>query len=57
MHCPVCTAEDVIEIHHVLPDDTEVTFFSCHACEEKWWGADGDSLPLEEVLRRATSAR
>lgn len=53
MHCPVCQAVDVIEIHHVLPDTTEVTFFSCHSCEERWWN-DGDrSLTLEEVLRRS----
>ena len=55
MHCPICSAADVIEIHHLLPDSTEVTFFSCHGCEEKWWGADGSSLPLSEVLRRAGS--
>lgn len=53
MRCPICTADDVIEIHHVLGDETEVTFFSCHACEEKWWGADGANVPLAEVLRRA----
>lgn len=52
MQCPVCPADDVIEIHHVLPDDTEVTFFSCHKCEEKWWNEGGERLPLEEVLRR-----
>lgn len=56
MHCPVCTTSDVIEIHHVLPDDTEVTFFSCHSCEERWWDANGTNLPLEEVLRRAARA-
>jgi hypothetical protein len=53
MHCPVCRAVDVIEINHVLPDATEVTFFSCHGCEERWWDEAGRNLPLEEVLRRA----
>ncbi len=53
MHCPTCKRTDVIEIQHTLPDATEVTFFSCHHCEEKWWnGADGQ-IDLTEVLARS----
>ena len=53
MHCPTCRRTDVSEIQHTLPDATEVTFFSCHHCEEKWWnGADGQ-IDLTEVLARS----
>lgn len=50
MHCPKCGVQDVIEIEHRLPDGTEVHFYSCHKCEEKWWDKDGEHLPLAEVL-------
>lgn len=50
MDCPQCHARDVIEIKHRLPDDTEVHFFSCHRCEEKWWDRDGDQVELGQIL-------
>ena len=50
MHCPQCAATDVIEIKQKLPDGSEVQFFSCHACEEKWWNRDGEAIDLREVL-------
>ena len=36
-----------------LPDETEVHFYSCHKCEEKWWNRDGKQLSLSEVLELA----
>ena len=27
MECPVCSTQDVIEIHHRLPDGSEVSFW------------------------------
>ena len=50
MNCPQCGITDVIEIQHTLPDDTEVIFFSCHRCEEKWWDRSGETMELREVL-------
>ncbi|HEX6946801.1 MAG TPA: hypothetical protein VF246_05585 [Acidimicrobiia bacterium] len=37
-------------IDHVLPDGTEVKFFWCHSCEEKWWNRDGVNIDITEVL-------
>ncbi len=51
MQCPSCGVEDVIEIHHKLPDGTKVDFFSCHRCDERWWDREGQSIDLAEVLR------
>lgn len=53
MRCPVCAAADVIQIEQKLPDGTEVTFFSCHKCEEKWWDRAGEALSLAQVLELA----
>jgi transposase-like protein len=57
MDCPQCGAADVIEIKHRLPDDSEVQFFSCHRCEEKWWDRFGDQLNLREILELVRKAR
>jgi hypothetical protein len=40
----------VIEIEHVLPDGTQVYFFACHNCEEKWWNRDGEDIDISQVL-------
>ncbi len=50
MDCPRCRHNDVIEIEHTLPDGTEVHFFWCHNCEEKWWNRDGEELDISQVL-------
>ncbi len=50
MDCPQCGVVDVIEIKHRLPDGSEVQFFSCHKCEEKWWDRSGDQINLTQVL-------
>lgn len=57
MQCPRCHVEDVIEIHQKLPDGTEIDFFSCHRCEERWWDRAGTEIPLSEVLEMARRAR
>ena len=53
MHCPNCDARDVIQIQQKLSGDTEVHFYSCHKCEEKWWDKDGEPVSLSEVLELA----
>jgi hypothetical protein len=50
MNCPQCSKPDVIEIEHVLPDGTEVFFFACHNCEERWWNRDGVEIDITQVL-------
>lgn len=57
MDCPTCGTRDVIEIRHVLPDEIEVHFFSCHKCEEKWWDRDGQTVELRDVLDLARKTR
>ncbi len=57
MECPRCHVEDVIEIHQKLSDGTEVDFFSCHKCDERWWDRDGHEIQLAEVLELARKAR
>ena len=57
MDCPQCGINDVIEIKHRLPDGTEVQFFSCHRCEEKWWDRAGQPIDLRQVLELVRKAR
>ena len=57
MKCPRCKVDDVIEIHQKLPDGTEVDFFSCHKCDERWWDRDGKEIALADVLRMARRPR
>lgn len=56
MDCPQCGAHDMIEIRHRVGDDVELTFFSCHRCEERWWDREGQQLPLRDVLELARKA-
>ncbi|MDR9451179.1 MAG: hypothetical protein RI637_08180 [Acidimicrobiia bacterium] len=57
MHCPNCGARDVIQIQQKLPDETEIHFYSCHKCEEKWWNRDGEQMSLSDVLELARKQR
>lgn len=57
MECPSCHVTDVIEIHQKLPDGTEIDFFSCHKCDERWWDRQGREINLAEVLELARKAR
>lgn len=58
MDCSQCGQPDVLEIEHVLPDGSEVRFFSCHNCEEKWWNREGEDIDVStvlEIVRRTDS--
>lgn len=57
MNCPTCRVDDVIEIHQKLPDGTEIDFFSCHKCDERWWDHQGREIALADVLELARRAR
>ena len=48
--CANCGSADAIEIRLRLNDETEVDFHSCHHCEHRWWGADGELVDLNVVL-------
>ena len=57
MDCPSCKNTDVLEIEHVLPDGTEVLFFWCHNCEEKWWNREGVDIDVTQVLEMVRQSR
>jgi hypothetical protein len=47
----------VLEIEHALPDGTEVLFFWCHNCEEKWWNREGVDIDVTQVLEIVRQSR
>ena len=51
--CSSCGAADAIQIEITLPDESDVTFNSCHRCEHRWWESDSDVLDLTTVLEKA----
>lgn len=53
VQCSQCGAADAIQIEITLPDDTDVTFNSCHRCEHRWWESDSSVLDLTTVLEKA----
>lgn len=53
VECSSCGASDAIQIEIQLPDETDVTFNSCHRCEHRWWESDSDVLDLSTILERA----
>ncbi len=53
VECSKCGARDAIQIELTLPDDTEVTFNSCHRCEHRWWEAGSTVIDLNTVLEKA----
>jgi transposase-like protein len=55
--CGSCGADSVIQIELTLADGTEVSFFSCHRCESRWWNRDGQALALDAVLDLARRPR
>lgn len=57
MDCPQCSQTDVLEIDHTLPDGTEVHFFACHNCEEKWWHREGETIDISQVLEIVRQTR
>lgn len=57
MKCPRCSKNNVLEIEHELPDGTEVLFFWCHNCEEKWWNKEGVDIDVTQVLEIVRQSR
>ena len=55
--CPECGAENFIQIDLTLADDTELTFCSCHRCENRWWNKGGKALKLDAVLKLARKSK
>jgi DNA-directed RNA polymerase subunit M/transcription elongation factor TFIIS len=53
VECSSCGASDAIQIEIKLPDETDVTFNSCHRCEHRWWESGSDVLDLSTILDRA----
>ena len=51
--CASCGAQDAIQIEITLPDDSDVTFNSCHRCEYRWWNSDGKTIDLTAVLEKS----
>jgi len=51
--CANCGGKDAIQIAIMLPDDTEVTFNSCHRCEHRWWESGSGVIDLNVVLEKA----
>lgn len=53
VECSNCGAADAIQIEISLPDDSEVTFNSCHRCEHRWWESNSAVIDLTAVLEKA----
>ncbi len=51
--CASCGAQDAIQIEITLPDDSDVTFNSCHRCEHRWWESASEVIDLTTVLEKA----
>ena len=51
--CSACGAQDAIQIEITLPDDSDVTFNSCHRCEHRWWESGSRVIDLNAVLEKA----
>ena len=53
IECSECGASDAIQIEITLPDESDVTFNSCHRCEHRWWKSGAEVLDLTAVLEKA----
>jgi len=53
VRCAECGAADAIQIEITLPDQSDVTFNSCHRCEHRWWKSGAAALDLTTVLEKA----
>lgn len=51
--CPTCGSRDVININLTLERGDNVSFYSCHRCDKKWWNKDGAAVSLGNVLQMA----
>ncbi|MFN2615472.1 MAG: hypothetical protein ABR552_11730 [Actinomycetota bacterium] len=53
LECPRCGSRNVININLTV-ESGPVSFYSCHACEKRWWLDDaGNAMDLPEVLDKA----
>jgi DNA-directed RNA polymerase subunit M/transcription elongation factor TFIIS len=53
VECANCGANDAIQIEIRLPDESDVTFNSCHRCEHRWWESATEVIDLTAVLEKA----
>lgn len=54
LQCPKCGSRNVININLTVEGGRELSFYSCHACEKRWWSSDdGRPLDLPDVLEIA----
>ncbi len=51
--CSECGAADAIQIEITLPDQSDVTFNTCHRCEHRWWKSGSTFLDITTVLEKA----
>lgn len=49
LRCPKCESQNVININLTM-EEGPVSFYSCHACEHRWWNKDGEPLDLPDIL-------
>lgn len=57
LECPKCGVADVVNINLAMDDGERVSFYSCHACEHRWWFKDGEPVALPDVLELARRRR
>lgn len=55
--CQACGSDRVTALSMVLTDGTPVQFASCHECEHRTWRHHDATLPLTDVIARATKQR
>ena len=48
--CPTCGSDDITKIAIGLESESDLDFYSCRICEEKWWQRDGDRMDLADVI-------
>lgn len=53
LECPTCGSRNVIEITLTMETGEPVSFYSCHACDKRWWHKDGEPIELSNVLELA----
>jgi hypothetical protein len=51
--CEGCYSPRVTELWMTLTDGSPVHFVSCHACEQRSWRQNGETLGFDSVLAKA----
>lgn len=52
--CPVCGAGELLSVT-LSVGGSDMSFTTCHMCEERWWEQDGHSVDLGDVLHLASN--